>query len=87
MSYEPSVLRLVAVIATGQQDAGSWKTLHVLLLRVVYRLPEAAHMISRKRRMLHGRHAMRIHVRGHVRRHVSRDDKHHIFETITTGDL
>ena len=38
MTYEPSVLRLVAVVATGQQDAGSRKTLHALLLRVDYRL-------------------------------------------------
>ena len=36
MPYEPSVLRLVAVMATGQQDACSWKTLHVLLQEVVY---------------------------------------------------
>ena len=60
MSYEPSVLRLVAVMATGQQDAGSWKTLHVLLLGVVYRLSEAAHILSRKSRTLHGNHAMRF---------------------------
>ena len=38
MTYEPSVLRLVAVVATGQQHAGSRKTLHALLLRVDYRL-------------------------------------------------
>ena len=63
--YEPSVLRLVAVMATRQQDAGSWKTLNALPLRVVYRLSEAAHMPSRKNRMLNGKHAMRIHVRGH----------------------
>ena len=38
MTYEPSVLYLVAVVATGQQDVGSRKTLHALLLRVDYRL-------------------------------------------------
>ena len=65
MPYEPSVLRLVAVMATRQQDAGSWKTLNALPLRVVYRLSEAAHMLSRKSRMLNGKHAMHIHVRGH----------------------
>ena len=65
MPYEPSVLRLVAVMATRQQDAGSWKTLNALPLRVVYRLSEAAHMLSRKSRMLNGKHAMRIHVREH----------------------
>ena len=63
--YEPSALRLVAVIATRQQDAGSWKTLPVLLLRAVYRLSEAAHMLPHESRMLHEKHAMQIHVRGH----------------------
>ena len=65
MTYEPSVLRLVAVVATGQQDAGSRKTLHALLLRVDYRLSGAAHMLSRKRCMLHEKNAMQMHVRGH----------------------
>ena len=37
-TYEPSVLHLVAVMATGQQDAGSWKTLNTLPLGVGYRL-------------------------------------------------
>ena len=59
------MLRLVAVVATRQQDAGSWKTLHVLLLRAVYRLSEAARMLSRESRMLHEKYAMKIHVRGH----------------------
>ena len=58
--YEPSVLRLVAVVATRQQDAGSWKTLHVLLLRAVYRLSEAARMLSRESRMLHEKYAMQF---------------------------
>ena len=65
MTYEPSVLRLVAVVATGQQDAGSRKTLHALLLRVDYRLSGAANMLSRKRCMLHEKNAMQMHVRGH----------------------
>ena len=60
MPYEPSVLRLVAVMATRQQDAGSWKTLHVLLLRAVYRLSEAARMLSRESRMLHEKYAMQF---------------------------
>ena len=49
-----------------EQDAGSWKTLHVLLLGVVYRLSEAAHILSRKSRTLHGNHAMRFHAHGHA---------------------
>ena len=65
MPYEPSVLRLVAVMATRQQDACSWKTPNALPLRAVYRLSEAAHKILRKSRMLNGKYSMRIHVRGH----------------------
>ena len=65
MTYEPSVLRLVAVVATGQQDAGSRKTLHALLLRVDYRLSGAANMLSRKCYMLHEKNVMQMHVRGH----------------------
>ena len=63
--YEPSVLHLVAVMATGQQDAGSWKMLHALLLGVSYRLSGAAWMLSCENRMLHDTYAMKMHVRGH----------------------
>ena len=37
----------------------------MLLLRAVYRLSEAARMLSHESRMSHEKHAMQIHVRGH----------------------
>ena len=63
--YEPSVLHLVAVMATGQQDAGSWKILHALLLGVDYRRPGAECMLSCEKRMLHETYTMKMHVHGH----------------------
>ena len=51
--YKRSVMLLVAVMATRQQDVGSWQTAHALILGVDYQLPEAVRMISHEMRMLY----------------------------------